>query len=120
MKKKPAARKKAPARKPAAKKKPAKKQAPVRKKKTTIPRGGTRTTPPAPKPEQRRRIQPVPPGSEHAPMREPGGRQPEIRADDQHGPMHVPSHKPAPAYAEMHKRDWASKPPRQNIPIPKR
>ena len=40
--------------------------------------------------------------------------------EDEHGPMHIPSHKPVPAYAEMHKNDWAGKPPQHNIPIPKR
>jgi len=45
-----------------------------------------------------------------------------IAADpnDQHGPMHIPSHKPAPAYARLIQRAWAGKPPRHNIPIPKR
>ena len=40
--------------------------------------------------------------------------------EDEHGPMHIPSHKPAPAYADMHKNDWAGEPPTHNIPIPKR
>ncbi len=105
-KKKTAARKAAP-KKAVAKKASAKKPAPkAPPKKTTLPRAHKRPVPPSSRP------QPVPPGS----------GQPAQLADpnDQHGPMHIPSHKPAPAYAEMHKRDWANKPPRHNIPIPKR
>jgi hypothetical protein len=79
------------------------------KKKKTIPRAGTRPA----------RPRPVPPGAERPPMTVD---QPGIRAaeEDEHGPMHLPSHKPAPAYAEMHKRDWANQPPVQDIPVPKR
>ena len=40
--------------------------------------------------------------------------------DDQHGPMHIPSHKPTPAYARLTQRSWAGKPPQHSIPIPKR
>ena len=36
-----------------------------------------------------------------------------------HGPLHLPS-KPEPAYAIMHKRDWAAKPPPHEFRIPKR
>ena len=43
----------------------------------------------------------------------------EPAASDEHGPMHLPSHKPVPAYAQMHQNDWAGKPPTHNIPIPK-
>jgi hypothetical protein len=43
-----------------------------------------------------------------------------VDPSDQHGPMHIPSHKPAPAYARLIQRSWAGKPPRHNIPIPKR
>jgi hypothetical protein len=113
MKKKAAPKKKAAARKAAPKKAPAKKvsakkpapKAPL-KKKTTLSRAHKRPAPPSSRP------QPVPPGSE----------QPAQLADpnDQHGPMHIPSHKPAPAYANMTQRSWAGKPPRHNIPIPKR
>lgn len=35
------------------------------------------------------------------------------------GPLHLPS-KPEPAYAILHKRDWASKPPPHEFRIPKR
>lgn len=31
-----------------------------------------------------------------------------------HGPLHLPS-RPEPAYATMHKRDWASHPPPRKI-----
>ena len=43
-----------------------------------------------------------------------------IDTNDQHGPMHIPSHKPAPAYAGMSQNKWAGNPPRHNIPIPKK
>jgi hypothetical protein len=43
-----------------------------------------------------------------------------IDPSDQHGPMHIPSHKPAPAYARLIQRSWAGKPPQHSIPIPKR
>ncbi|MGE5625018.1 MAG: hypothetical protein ACM3ZT_05670 [Bacillota bacterium] len=36
-----------------------------------------------------------------------------------HGPLHLPS-KPEPAYAILHKRDWATKPPPHEFRIPKR
>lgn len=36
-----------------------------------------------------------------------------------HGPMHIPSHRPAPAYAQMQQNDWSGKPPTHDIPIPK-
>jgi hypothetical protein len=106
-KKKPAAKRAAPkksAKKKAAPKRAAAKRPPARKK--TVPRTHVRPTPPSNRP------QPVPPGSEQ-PAQFAGG-------EDEHGPMHIPSHKPAPAYAEMHKRDWAGHPPIHNIPIPKR
>jgi hypothetical protein len=120
------AKKKAPSKKkPAAKKKAAKRAAPkkaVKKtaskraaskapphKKKTVPRAHVRPTPPSNRP------QPVPPGSEQ-PVQLAGGN----GEEDEHGPMHMPSHKPAPAYAGMHKNDWAGKPPTHNIPIPKR
>ena len=35
------------------------------------------------------------------------------------GPLHLPS-KPEPAYAILHKRDWATKPPPHEFRIPKR
>ena len=35
-------------------------------------------------------------------------------APERHGPLHLPS-KPEPAYAVMHKRDWASHPPPRKI-----
>jgi|GEM_PF-4929030 len=35
------------------------------------------------------------------------------------GPLHLPS-KPEPAYAVMHKRDWAHQPPPHEFRIPKR
>ena len=118
MAKKKAASKKKPTAKKAAKraapKKSAKKQAapkraaskrPPRRKKT-VPRTHVRPTPPSSRP------QPVPPGSE-----QPGQL---ASGEDEHGPMHIPSHKPAPAYASMHQRDWAGKPPQHEIPVPKR
>jgi|SRR5579859_4455646 len=43
-----------------------------------------------------------------------------VDPNDQHGPMHIPSHKPAPAYIRLTQRSWAHKPPLHNIPIPKR
>ena len=108
--KKAAGRKKAPARKAAARKAPkrkasARRSAPPRKKKTKS-RAGTRPVPPSV-----RHQQPVPPGSEQPPQL--------AGEEDEHGPMHIPSHKPAPAYASMHNNDWAGKPPQSNIPIPK-
>jgi len=119
MKKKSASRKKkSPARKAATKKAAPKKKAlkkkagakrstaarkPPRRKKTN-PRAGTRIAPPS-------RQQPVPPGSEQ-PAQLAG-------QEDEHGPMHIPSHKPAPAYAQMHQNDWSGKPPTHDIPIPK-
>lgn len=118
MKKKAASRKKkSPARKAAGRKaatrKAPKKKAsskkpsrPLPRKKKTKSRAGTRVTPPLSRP------QPVPPGSEQPPQF--------AGEEDEHGPMHIPSHKPAPAYAEMHKRDWAGQPPQHEIPIPKR
>jgi len=114
-KKKPAAKKAA---KRAAPKRTAKKKAapkrvaskrPLPRKKKTNPRAGSRIAPPSSRP------QPVPPGSEQ-PVQIAGAN----GEEDEHGPMHIPSHKPAPAYAEMHKNDWAGKPPQHNIPIPKR
>lgn len=36
-----------------------------------------------------------------------------------HSPLHLPS-RPEPAYAVMHRRDWAHTPPPHKIPIPKR
>src|SRR5579871_2882556 len=105
-------KKKSPVRKAAAKraapKKTAKKKVsaarkPPRKKKTN-PRAGTRIAPPS-------RPRPVPPGNEQ-PAQLAG-------QEDEHGPLHIPSHKPAPAYAGMHQNDWAGKPPTHNIPIPK-
>jgi len=122
MKKKAASRKqKSPAKKAAvrkgATKKAAARKAPKKKasaqksvrtlprKKKTNPRAGKRLVPPSARP------QPVPPGNEQ-PAQLAG-------QDDEHGPMHIPSHKPTPAYAEMHKNDWAGKPPQHNIPIPK-
>jgi hypothetical protein len=98
---------KKPVKKKTASKRAASKRVPPRKK--TVPRAHVRPTPPSD------RRQPVPPGSEQ-PAQLAGGN----GEEDEHGPMHIPSHKPAPAYAEMHKRDWASQPPRHNIPIPKR
>jgi hypothetical protein len=107
-KKKPAAKKaakhaapKKSAKKKAAPKRAASKRPALRKK--TVPRAHVRPTPP------------LPSGSEQ-PVQLAGGN----GEEDEHGPMHIPSHKPAPAYAEMHKRDWANKPPQHNIPIPKR
>jgi hypothetical protein len=108
-KKKPAAKKaakrvapKRSAKKKAAPKRAAAKRPPARKK--TNSRAHTRATPPSSRP------QPVPPGSEQ-PAQLAGG--------DEHGPMRIPSHKPAPAYVRMHQNDWAGKPPTHNIPIPK-
>ncbi|HEY1991765.1 MAG TPA: hypothetical protein VGH71_04835 [Gammaproteobacteria bacterium] len=104
-----AAGRKGATRKAAARKAPKQKasaksaRAPSRKKKTKS-RAGKRVTPPLSRP------QPVPPGNEQAPQL--------AGEEDEHGPMHIPSHKPAPAYAEMHKRDWAGQPP-SDIPIPK-
>jgi hypothetical protein len=113
-KKKPAAKKatkkaapKRLAKKKAAPKRAAAKRPPSRKK--TVPRAHVRPTPPSKRP------QPVPSGSEQ-PAQLAGGN----GEEDEHGPMHIPSHKPVPAYAEMHKNDWAGKPPQHNIPIPKR
>ncbi|HEX4300969.1 MAG TPA: hypothetical protein VH327_08875 [Gammaproteobacteria bacterium] len=108
-KKKPAAKKaaKRAATKKPAKKKTAPKRPPARKK--TVPRAHVRPTPPSD------RRQPVPPGSEQ-PAQLAGGN----GEEDEHGPMHIPSHKPAPAYAGMRKDDWAGKPPTHSIPIPKR
>lgn len=78
---------------------------PPRKKKTKS-RAGMRVTPPLSRP------QPVPPGNE---------RPPQVAGEeDEHGPMHIPSHKPAPAYARMHNNDWAGRPPQHDIPVPKR
>jgi hypothetical protein len=113
-KKKPAAKKaaKRAAPKKSAKKKAAPKRAASKRpsaRKKTVPRAHVRPTPPSNRP------QPVPPGSEQ-PAQIAGGN----GEEDEHGPMHIPSHKPAPAYAEMHKNDWAGKPPTHNIPIPKR
>lgn len=99
---KAASRKKAPRR--ATGRKAARRAPPKRKK--TLPRAGSRLVPPSARP------QPVPPGSEQPPQL--------AREEDEHGPMHLPSHKPAPAYAQMHKRDWAGQPPVQEIPVPKR
>lgn len=110
-KKKPAAKKavKRAAPKRAAKQKAAPKRAaskaPPRKKKTSS-RAHTRPTAPS------SRQQPVPPGSEQSGQF--------VGGEDGHGPMHIPSHRPVPAYAGMHKNDWAGKPPTHNIPIPKR
>jgi hypothetical protein len=106
--KKAAARKKAPAKKASAHKAPkkkasSKKAAPARKKKTNS-RAHTRATPPSSRP------QPVPPGNEQPAQ---------IAGEDEHGPMHIPSHKPTPAYAQMHQNDWAGKPPQHDIPVPK-
>lgn len=115
-KKKPAAKKaakraapKRSAKKKAAPKRAVAKRPPARKK--TNSRAHTRVTPPSNRP------QPVPPGSEQ-PVQLAGGNG--NGEEDEHGPMHIPSHKPTPAYAEMHKRDWAGHPPVHNIPIPKR
>lgn len=41
------------------------------------------------------------------------------KPDVKHEPLHLPS-KPEPAYAIMHKRDWATKPPPHEFRIPKR
>lgn len=113
-KKKPAAKK--AAKKAAPKKAVKKKAAPKRTaaktpphKKKTVSRAHARLTAPSIRP------QPLPPGSEQL-LQFAGGD----AEEDEHGPMHIPSHKPAPAYAEMHKRDWAGQPPRHDIPIPKR
>ena len=112
MKKKAAPKKKAAARKAApkkavAKKASAKKPAPkAPPKKTALPRAHKRPAPPSSRPQR------VPPGN---------GQPVQLTdSNDQHGPMHIPSHKPAPAYANMTQRAWAGKPPRHNIPIPKR
>jgi hypothetical protein len=109
--KKAAARKKAPAKKASARKAP-KKRASAKKaaralprKKKTNSRAHTRPTAPSSRP------QPVPPGNEQPAQL--------VGEEDEHGPMHIPSHKPAPAYADMHQNDWAGKPPQHNIPIPK-
>ena len=116
MAKKKASSKKKPAAKKAAKRAAPKKSAPKRadaktplRKKKTTPRAHVRPTPPSSRP------QPVSLGSGQ-PVQLVGGN----GEEDEHGPMHIPSHKPAPAYAGMHKNDWARKPPQHNIPIPKR
>lgn len=107
---KQAAARKGATRKAAARKAPKKKASAKKtarsspRKKKTNSRAGARVTPPLSRP------QPVPPGNEQAPQ---------LAGEDEHGPMHIPSHKPAPAYARMHQNDWAGKPPQHDIPVPK-
>jgi len=43
-----------------------------------------------------------------------------VDPNDQHGPMHIPSHKPVPAYARLTQRSWAGKPPLHSIPLPRK
>ena len=43
-----------------------------------------------------------------------------VDPNDQHGPMHIPSHKPMPAYARLTQRSWAGKPPLHSIPLPRK
>ena len=99
-------KKKSPAKKKPAAKRKAKKAAPKRRVKKAAAKRAAPKLPPRPK----RVILRGP---------APSGSGLESVASDEHGPMHLPSHKPTPAYAEMHKNDWAGKPPQQNIPIPK-
>jgi hypothetical protein len=123
MKKKTASRKKkSPVKKAAGRKAATKKAAPKKaaKKKAGAKRSAATSKPPRKKTNSRAHTRTTPPSSRPQPV-PPGNEQPAQLADqgDEHGPMHIPSHKPTPAYAEMHKNDWAGKPPTHNIPIPK-
>lgn len=102
--KKNSSTRKAAGRETAAKKAAPKQRAASRKAAPTAQRKKKIKSRPASRPR------PVPPGN---------GQAPQSAGDDEHGPMHIPSHKPTPAYAGMHKNDWAGKPPTHDIPIPK-
>jgi hypothetical protein len=121
-KKKSASRKKSPAKKAAGRKAAAKKAVP---KKTAKKKTGAKRSTAARKPPQRKKTNPRAGTGIASPSRQqpvpPGSEQPAQLAgqEDEHGPMHIPSHKPAPAYAQMHQNDWSGKPPQHDIPIPK-
>ena len=123
MKKKAASRKKKSPSKSAAARKGASRKAAARKapKKKASSGKATRTPPRKQKTKSHAGKRPVPPSARPQPM-SPGNGQPTQFAgqEDQHGPMHIPSQKPAPAYAEMHQNDWAGRPPQHEIPVPKR
>ena len=109
-KKKTASRKKkSPTKKAAGRKTTARKAA---RKKRAAPRKAAPTAQRSKKFKSR-------PASRPQPMLPGNGQARQSAGDDEHGPMHMPSHKPTPAYAGMHKNDWAGKPPTHDIPIPK-
>lgn len=121
MAKKKALSKKKPAAKKAAKRATPKKSAPkkVAKKKAGAKRSATASKPPRKKKTNSRAGTRIAPPSRPQPV-PPGNEQPaQLAGEDEHGPMHIPSHKPAPAYAQMHQNDWAGKPPQHDIPMPK-
>lgn len=122
MKKQAASRKKKSPAKKAAARKGATRKAAARKapKKKASSGKATRTPPRKKKTQSRAAKRPAPPSSRPQPV-PPGNEQPAQLAgeEDEHGPMHIPSHKPAPAYAQMNQNDWAGKPPQHDIPVPK-